>query len=1244
VLRFFALLIASIAALAVSPVSAQSVSQAQAGDPPLVALINVSNPDANGIVEIAGVAGAVPPNARLAIRNLYTEETLYTQAGVTGSFRVTMFGPGNTPFWISVVSGEIPQVLRERPGSLPGGPGTIIYGPFPESRQASAPVTQLLLDADLADWDTYPRAQNDNLYGLLNLESLYLAVDDLPTGTARLQAVVTIDTNTFEVTVDLLGPQQASARRLAPQENDLGSVPAAFVASAEQVEVRVPTRPIDERYETVTLVEVRLLNAEGVLLSTRPFNQILTPTNEVDGVVRLGSRVGDAPTRFTIGGPVAGGASYWAARGRADRLNLTDRTLPLQLELDVALNAPNYSPIGSRGRMVGQVGLLPVVANVDGTQTVIPAPLTNNGWSTLQTPGGLAIDNLGETIFLAETSVDLPQIVFRNGQLIFGFTYEISIPDDIPSGLYVPVFRGFVEIGESRIPWEANGPFGAGNRMSRIPQTRLPILLNLGETQPVRLLWTLFEDAPSEGARGLLSEADQLVVALSNRTQFNSPTYILPPNNYATGQPLTYPLEPYMLNQMPNAYATSSAPLVPFLLPGGRLVVSVTTPDGRTDNLGSTPILQNQLSTPTLDERERYSESSPLDAYRLTTLNPLLRAYTFSQYGEHVISMTGTVEDVWGNRYEGGGNYRVLIAEPLDISPGVLPGTPFEVGDAFSPVVRLLPGLPADVTIRLRVYPLDGGPVQENIFEGQANRFGYFHAAGAAVRFGVPGEYVVDYEVRYTDSVGRLWAGSMRSAGVIADPASTLIAHGARGLSVSGPEMRPAWFDASHYAGTNGVLGNALFPNLPYHSGDVAWVIDGDNGGLQPIITAQDTEGVYATWLERMLSDGSYRERVVREELPVTMLNSAEALFGPALAPDALMNESYAYFSAARAGVTASQLVLGAEGGTVPTLLEPDDRYNYQTGAGITGDRAGDFLFLFGGAVVRNPQAQLADTAIYGALAVIVPENDPRGTRVYPPFGAATGGPNGGPLLTFGGQPVEMFFVPTATQPGGLLTLGDTLSVAGQVAPTLPSTVSVTVTSPSGIVRQFEAQANAIGYFYRPEQDIVTDEAGVWTVDVSLRHEGLTSAGPVEPPVPTGSILRRSDDRYVVYVAPPQAELLRLDRSETILPPALRYNISFAVPPGWLDVRVDYSVTMPGMLVDEGQLTVTGNTFSYAYSPDDLRARVPNFEVDGRVTGPWVSDPLTLTLVMSGTDNFGLPNMMVRQIQLINDRLLSLNE
>src|SRR5690606_33946037 len=141
------------------------------------------------------------------------------------------------------------------------------------------------------------------------------------------------------------------------------------------------------------------------------------------------------------------------------------------------------------------------------------------------------------------------------------------------------------------------------------------------------------------------------------------------------------------------------------------------------DDLGNSPIVQNQLSTAADDERTHFGAQSPVDVYRLTTLNPSFRSYIFDQYGEYSITLAGNVEVVWGNRYDGGGTYNLLVAEVMELTLPMLPGTPFEVGDTFDAGLVVAPGMPAEVTITARIYPLDGSDMLETVITGTANRF-----------------------------------------------------------------------------------------------------------------------------------------------------------------------------------------------------------------------------------------------------------------------------------------------------------------------------------------------------------------------------------------------------------------------------------------------------------------------------------------------------------------------------------------
>lgn len=1245
-LRLFKLLITlAMLGAALSVAYAQNSAQLAQGDPPVASLISVSAPDSQGLVTVAGAAGAVFPGAQVAVRNLYTNDTVYVQAGLNGSFTASLFGPGNTAFWVSPAS-SIPNNQRNQPGSLPGGPGTIVYGPFPQTPAQTSAVTQLVVDGDVSDWSTYSNAtllnqSGTTAYALINQNSIYIALNaEVPADYALFDVTFTLDGAVYNLAVDPRQQQLATYSRIQPNPRDLGTL-AVAAAQNTAIEMRIPLAPVtssNPTLEVATLEGLRFVGADGAEILTIPVQQNIPVIPEVDGIVRLNSLLSTEFTRFTVSGTVANGSNRWMARGRINKLafNPGDQIV---MEMDVSMSAPDL-PVGLVGlQMLGQFGLQPVVG-ADGRQTAGGLD-SNNGWSDVLTPSGLAITGLRGDFTLSETRTSPAKVIRLGGNLIFALDFAFALPEDLPAGMYVPFFRGFGQVADGDVfRWEENSPLGSGTIPADETFTRLPLVLNLGGVNTGRLVWTLFQDAPSDGSRGILSVEDQARYGLSNRVHFDSPTYILPPTR--NGEPIAYPIEPYLLSQMPNAYDHTTVPLIPFLFPGGRLSARIARPDGQLDDLGSAAVVQNQLSTAAQDERSLFGAYSPVDVYRLTTLNSFFSKYVFTQYGNYQINLTGNLEDVWGNRYEGGGTYTILIAEPLDISPGVLPGTPFEVGDAFFPGLHLSPAAPAEITITVRLYPLDGSAMIEKVIEGQANAAGYFNAADQGFSFDIPGEYTIDYEARYTDSDDRLWAGSLRGAGVVANPSGSLIAHGQRGLNNAPSDTRPAWFSANQYApDANPHL------NAPYHSGDVVWVPDSVDGQLKPIVQVQDEQGNYAAWLAGNFPNylSTYglniAQLTIAGELPVTLF-SPENPYGDSLLPDRIANQGYTYLSAVLPGVTARQFVQGGVNGGLPFQWDMNDPLNQQGGAGIMGSRPGDFVFLFGGAVVRNSLAEISDTAAYAALGIIIDgEKDPLGARVYPPYRGEAGGPNGGPLLVVLDEEINTFFHPTGAKPGDVLSVGDTLSIAGQAAPTLPSIISVTVTSPTGEVRQFESTASAIGYFYNPEHDFTVDVPGIWTVQINIRHEGLTSAGTIEPPPPTGDLLGTVGGRFSVYVLPESN--LSLDwndtRTDFAIPAGIPYNFNFQLPSTWTNVQVSHTVTMPGYLLAEGPLRVSGNSFSYQYNPTNLSRNFTNLENNGQGVGSSAADVLTLTFVATGTDENGRFQIRTRTFTISHDRL-----
>ena len=56
-----------------------------------------------------------------------------------------------------------------------------------------------------------------------------------------------------------------------------------------------------------------------------------------------------------------------------------------------------------------------------------------------------------------------------------------------------------------------------------------------------------------------------------------------------------------------------------------------------------------------------------------------------------VITVEGTIDDIWGNTWSGGGTYEVHVGRVLALDTAVLPGTHFEVGDGFNPGLVVSP-------------------------------------------------------------------------------------------------------------------------------------------------------------------------------------------------------------------------------------------------------------------------------------------------------------------------------------------------------------------------------------------------------------------------------------------------------------------------------------------------------------------------------------------------------------------------
>jgi hypothetical protein len=435
----------------------------------------------------------------------------------------------------------------------------------------------------------------------------------------------------------------------------------------------------------------------------------------------------------------------------------------------------------------------------------------------------------------------------------------------------------------------------------------------------------------------------------------------------------------------------------------------------------------------------------------------------------------------------------------------------------------------------------------------------------------------------------------------------------------------------------------------PYFGGDILWTRMNDapgecppgvtSGGDSLIMGAsvQDTVGaVEAAILARAnraypgtFGPGSLSERAAAGELPLfSSTRSGQppqfslGRIGVALPPD-VDQIAYSYRYSERPGVRVREVV--AEDSESGGYWRLDTLYDDQLGVGFLGDQPNDYKFQYLGIVYRDLETGRNEYLGHGSGWIFIPENDPKGSRAMPPFaGPGNGGwtTEGGPILTLKGQDVHIFVLPTGTRPGAVLETGDTFRFAGHVMPTLDSRVAVTLTAPSGKVRLLGGQANPVGYYADPD-DVTVDEAGPWTVDVRVWHDGRTSGGQTVPPYPSGDVLGSADGRYWFYAVPPGSARLDvtspspgwLQWGQAITPVVVQGT----VPQGLSGAVVEYTISMAGYILQRGQVTPQGGSYRLVLDPAALQEDYPNLDLIGRDSErAGLADTISIGLLLRG--------------------------
>tara|TARA_B110000967_G_scaffold209744_1_gene267431 strand:- start:841 stop:5004 length:4164 start_codon:yes stop_codon:yes gene_type:complete len=907
---------------------------------------------------------------------------------------------------------------------------------------------------------------------------------------------------------------------------------------------------------------------------------------------------------------------------------------------------------GSSGRFTGSIDIVgPSLNDVEifwGSSGIyIEKIVSADGWivaanpensSNFMTVSGLPINGEPELNRTQVGTVTYSEIEKISDNLWTAkFVADYEIPSQLSEGRYqIHVDKGGLSTTvSSRKVFSYTYPFDPSTSVlaGRVGE------FEIGDTSETSIDIALLVNEYSNGSRGTVPEDRKYEFGITPGIITNTHKFIIDNSMPGRREGASYNLEPFI----PLVSWTTKGHQVPmpvkFKFPSGKLEIKVTDPAGNSSTLGPHAFKGTYMNEPFMvgDTGGGMGGAAPQQYMKLATLSDDFE-YNFDKYGDYQISLSGDVLDIYDRLYTLKGEFSVTRAEPLDLEFGVMPGTPYEVGDYFAPQIIVQPGLPAKVDITVSHYPNSDSTLAEmKTFSGFANRFGYYDGDNEKFQFNQPGEYRIDVLVSYEGKDGLSWAGSRTWGGIVESVGTNLEMRGVKGTE-GYPNYRQ-WFVFDERPLGPGEANTHAAP--PYQTGDISWMLaeelDRSNSAMTAFYTIFDKKGEFRDRVYNRLWGYSGLD-FDNTGLPFVSSTDLKTATGSNINPFFDLNNSndhwaYYYNASERPGVSAREHI--GQLSTRDNYWRFSDTYNHQLGNGRQGDSPNDFKFVFGGGVYRMPQDAENHYLGYGSLWVHLPLNDEVGGRIMPPFQGAAGGPSGGPLFTLLGEDVDIFFHPMGVRPGSILEVGDIAAFSGQVAPTLASEVLITVTTPSKGTRTIQGTANKIGYFYKPETDFLITEPGVYDVAITVTHKGNTSSGFVEAPFPTGGILSSDIHNFKFYVVTQDSDEAVLSSTlPTKLPQSTALDFSFDSPKLSSNTQFYQTTVMPGFVLSQSD----SYSPTYSYNATELNVQFPNLDIGYGAENN--VDTVTYSFMLETQDEKGDKKYSAQQILLQGDQII----
>jgi hypothetical protein len=849
----------------------------------------------------------------------------------------------------------------------------------------------------------------------------------------------------------------------------------------------------------------------------------------------------------------------------ADVLATPSRWTPgawLNFQASVRVPDAFLSAITAKGIKVDAFLLLLTAERTFDADGILRLP-SDEKMSTLLTPTGLPIEGGVQGAVTTRfgyrfrtpvdelVSVPLATMPTYAGGRLAVFNVAARLPDNLPPGIYrLRLDYGFAA---KTTRYNLNGESFATRGFPKGPcdtETYSPPVLASAPhvsgrmvdatTIKPRVPWVLLNAYNSNGYRGVIAEEDRLNFGLSSRNLIQDDVILPRFNESSPTSVLTYSLEP----QFPTD-TIFTRQNIPWDYTKGELTMQITQPDGKVVDLGTAPFAGNSGVWP-------------------TTRNGKFTARKPPMYGQYTVRATGWTQDVWGNRYEGGGTYKFWIAKRITLATATFQGQSYPVGNRYGRDTGFAPAVPAQVNVTASLFVnSDRNNVRTITYAGKASAGGIFGTAQGVkpLPFDAPGEYLAHVSAQYTDADGHLWVQSMHHAGVVYPLDTPIVAHGKK-LSVKGTLLDRGDTQVEGWTEPDTGVQHLEHINFPYNAGDVLLIATEQqtSNKIEPVLT----------WADKV-NPAAYDSKIQGIGLTNIRIQTSNG-YSPHLFPEYITDWQYYYAAAPRPGFMG-RFIVSEDGSRAPYWHLSPQTFGGQIGASSNGDSAGEIYRLLGGVVIRN-RGQAPQYAGYQANAFTIPAGT-KNNRVIAP-GAED-------LLGSTREKARVFLAMNA-RPGMAYDLGTTFAPAFQIDPMLPVAMKFTLYYPDGRQAVSQGSGDASGSWAGAASTL--DVPGVYRYTVEGEWNGYKAVVPGLPK--EGGLM------FVIEPErPASAPALAFN-----LPPISKFDAAKGIKLTGTSTAatVTYAAVIPGAVIGQGTVPVTAGKFEYLFDPAAINRTTPTYD------------------------------------------------